>query len=81
MNPVIMHWLFGVQLMLRLLLVLFCLVSGPVLVYALRLALVALAVEVPAFALVMTQLFSIVVVGPLLLADYSNYCRARPVRS
>jgi len=71
------EWLFGMQLLLRLVIMLFCVAAGPALLLVAQFALVALAVEVPAPTVVITQLLSVVVVGPLLLAGYADYCGYR----
>ncbi|MBM3804318.1 MAG: hypothetical protein FJW26_18630 [Acidimicrobiia bacterium] len=79
MTPVAQRCLFGFQLLLRFVIVVFCVAAGPALMWALRFALVALAVEVPVSAVVFAQLISLVVVGSLLLAGYADYCGSRPI--
>jgi len=42
-----------------------------------QLAFVSLGIQVPGPAVVLSQLLSVVIVGPLLLAGYADYCGYR----
>jgi len=77
MRQFVPEWLFGIQLLLRLVIMLFCVLAGPAFSLVAQFALVALGVEVPAPTVVVTQLIPVVVVGPLLLAGYADYCGYR----
>jgi len=74
MKQFIPEWRFGIQLLLRLVIMLFCVVAGPAVALVAQFALVSLGVQVPAPAVVIAQLISVVLVGPLLLAGYADYC-------
>ena len=77
MKQFVPEWLFGMQLLLRLVIMLFCVAAGPALSLVAHFALVALGIEVPPPTVVITQLISVIVVGPLLLAGYADYCGYR----
>jgi hypothetical protein len=74
MKKFIPEWLFGMQLLLRLVIMLFCVVAGPALSLVAHFGLVAFGVQVAPSALVIAQLVSVIIVGPLLLAGYANHC-------
>jgi hypothetical protein len=77
MKRFIPEWRFGTQLLLRLIILLFCVVAGPALSLVAHLGLVAFGVQVPPLAAVIAQLVSVIVVGPLLLVGYADYCGFR----
>jgi len=77
MKQFIPTWRFGMELLLRLVIMLFCAAAGPALLLVAQFALVSLGVQLPAPAVALTQLISLVIVGPLLLAGYAEYCGYR----
>ena len=77
MKQFVPQWLFGMQLLSRLVIALFCVVAGPALSLVAHFGLVALGVQVPPSTVVITQLVSVIVVGPLLLAGYADSCGYR----
>ena len=77
MTQLISKWWDGMELLLRLVIMLFCTLAGPVLLLVAQFTLVSLGVRVPAPAVVLTQLISVVIVGPLLLTGYADYCGYR----
>jgi len=77
MKQFIPEWLFGMQLLLRLVIMLLCVVAGPALSLVAHFGLVAFGVQVPPSTVAITQLFSVIVVGPILLAGYADYCGYR----
>ena len=68
------EWLFGMELLLRLVIMLLCVVAGPALSLAAYFGLVAFGVQVPPPTVVIAELISVIVVGPLLLAGYADHC-------
>ena len=76
MTQLISKWWDG-EFLLRLVIMLFCALAGPALLLVAQFTLVSLGVRVPAPAVVLTQLISVVIVGPLLLAGYADYCGYR----
>jgi hypothetical protein len=65
---------------------LFCVVAGRALALVAHFGLVAFGVQVAPPALVIAQLVSVIVVGPLLLAGYADYggyrsCASQPASS
>jgi hypothetical protein len=81
MKQFILTWRFGMELLLRLVIRLFCVAAGPALFLVVQFALVSLGVQLPAPAVVLAQVISIVLVGPLLLAGYADYCGYRSDKS
>jgi len=77
MKQFIPEWLFGMQLLLRLVIMLFCVVAGPALSLVTHFGLAAFGIQVTPYAIVITQLVSVIIVGPLLLAGYADYCGYR----
>ena len=77
MKKFIPEWLLGMQLLLRLVIMLFCVVAGPALSLVAHFGLVAFGVQVAPSALVIAQSVSVIIVGPLLLAGYVDYCGYR----
>jgi len=77
MKQFVPEWLFGIQLLLRLVIMLFCVAAGPALSLVAHFGLVAFGVQVPPPTVVIGQFISVVVVGPLLLAGYADYCGYR----
>lgn len=77
MKEFIPTWRFGMELLLRLVIMLFCAAAGPALLLVAQFALVSLGIQVPGPAVVLSQLLSVVIVGPLLLAGYADYCGYR----
>ena len=53
---------------------LFCTVAGPALLLVAQFTLVSMGIQVPAPAVALFQVISVVIAGPLLLAGYANYC-------
>lgn len=74
MKGFIPTWRFGMKLFLRLIIMLFCALAGPAILLVVQFALVSLGIQVSGPAVVLSQLLSVVVVGPLLLAGYADYC-------
>ena len=68
MKQFVPEWLCGMQLLLRLVIMLFCVVAGPALALAAHFGLIAIGFQVAPPALVIVQFFYIIKVGPLLLA-------------
>jgi uncharacterized membrane protein len=68
MKQFILTWRFGMELLLRLVIMLFCVAAGPALFLVAQFALVSLGIQLPAPAVLLAQLISIVFVGALLLA-------------
>ena len=81
MKQFIPTWQFGMELLLRWVIMLFCLAAGPALFLVVQFALVSLGVQLPAPAIVLAQMISVVLVGPLLLAGYADYCGYRSPKS
>ena len=81
MKQFIPTWRFGMVLLLRLVIMLFCVAAGPALFLVAQFAVVSLGVQLPTFAVVLAQLISVVLVGPLLLAGYADYCGYGPLAS
>jgi hypothetical protein len=77
MKQFIPTWQFGMELLLRLVIMLFCVVAGPALSLVANFGLVAFGVQVPPPTVIIAQLVSVIVVGPLLLAGYADYCGYR----
>lgn len=77
MKQFIPEWLFGMQLLVRLVIMLFCVVAGPALSLVAHFGLVALGIQVPLPTVVIAQLVSVIVVAPLLLAAYADCCGYR----
>jgi hypothetical protein len=77
MKQFVPEWVFGMELLLRLVITLFCVVAGPALSLVAHFGLLAFGVQVPSPAVVIAQLVSVIVVGPLLLAGYADYCGYR----
>jgi len=77
MKQFVPEWLFGMQLLSRLVIMLFCVVAGPALSLVAHFGLVAFGVQVSPPTVVITQLVSVIVVGPILLAGYADYCGYR----
>ena len=77
MKPLVLHWQFGVQLLVRLAIMLFCIAAGPALLLAAQFILVSEGVILPAPIILLAQLTGFFVVGPLLLAAYAKYCGYR----
>ena len=77
MKQFIPTWQFGMELLLRWVIMLFCLAAGLALFLVVQFALVSLGVQLPAPAIVLAQMISVVLVGPLLLAGYADYCGYR----
>jgi hypothetical protein len=77
MKQFIPTWRFGMELLSRLVIMLFCVVSGSALSLAANFGLVAFGVQVPPSTVVIAELISVIVVGPLLLAGYADYCGYR----
>lgn len=74
MKQLVPDWQFGFQLLLRLVIMFFCVAAGPALLLAAHLGLVAQGIRVPMFLVVAAQSFCVVVVSPCLLARYASYC-------
>jgi hypothetical protein len=74
MKQFIQTWRFGMELLLRLVVMLFCVTAGPALSLVAHFGLVAFGVQVPPPTVVIAQLVSAIVVGPLLLVGYADYC-------
>lgn len=74
-------WWFGMELFLRLVIMLFCAAAGPAILLVVQFTLVSLGIQVPGPAVVLSQLLSVVIVGPLLLAGYADYCGYRSATS
>jgi len=68
MKQFVPEWLCGMQLLLRLVIMLFCVVTGPALALAAHFGLIAIGFQVAPPALVIVQFFYIIKIGPLLLA-------------
>lgn len=81
MKHFIPTWRFGMVLLLRLVIMLFCVAVGPALFLVVQFALVPLGVQLPTPAVVLAQLISVVLVGPLLLAGYADYCGYQSAKS
>ena len=77
MKRFIPTWRFGMELLLRVVIMLFCVVAGPTLSLVANFGLVAFGVQVPPPTVIIAQLVSVIVVGPLLLAGYADYCGYR----
>ena len=77
MKRFIPTWRFGVELLLRVVIMLFCVVAGSALSLVANFGLVAFGVQVPPPTVIIAQLVSVIVVGPLLLAGYADYCGYR----
>jgi hypothetical protein len=77
MKQFVPEWLFGMQLLSRLVIMLFCVVAGPALSLVAHFGLAAFGVQISPPTVVITQLFSVIVVGPILLAGYADYCGYR----
>ena len=77
MKQFIPTWRFGMELLLRLIIMLFCVVAGPALSLVAHFGLVAFGVQIPPPTVAIAQLVSVIVVGPLLLAGYADYCGYR----
>ena len=77
MKRFIPTWRFGMDLLLRVVIMLFCVVARPALSLVASFGLVAFGVQVPLPTVIIAQLVSVIVVGPLLLAGYADYCGYR----
>ena len=78
MKPILQHWQFGIQLLARLVIMLFCVAAGPALFLAVHFTLVSQGVILPATSVLIIQLIGCFVVAPFLLAGYAKYCGFRP---
>ena len=67
MKQFVPEWLFGMQLLSRLVIMLFCVVAGPALSLVAHFGLAAFGVQISPPTVVITQLFSVIV------------CRANPI--
>jgi hypothetical protein len=76
MKRFIPSWRFGMELLLRVVIMLFCVVAGRALSLVANFGLVAFG-QVPPPTIIIAQLVSVIVVGPLLLAGYADYCGYR----
>jgi len=74
MKQFIPECMFGMQLLVRFVIMLFCVAAGPALSLVVHFGLVALGVQVPTPTVVIAELMSIIVVGPLLAAGSTHYC-------